>query len=104
MTVPIAVSPSVLTPGLYLVVDLLASAVAPGIGQLRTLIMAPRSTDGDLTVDTEVRTIGDADEARTVGELLEYSADHSRLVGIDSSPAGNRIVDVPEHATTCCLR
>lgn len=65
MTVPIAVSPSVLTPGLYLVVDLLASAAAPGIGQLRTLIMSPRTNDGDLTVDVEVRTIGDADEAST---------------------------------------
>ena len=63
MTVPIAVSPSVLTPGLYLVVDLLASAAAPGIGQLRTLIMAPKSSSGDLTPDTEVRTIGDAGEA-----------------------------------------
>ena len=65
MTVPIAVSPSVLTPGLYLVVDLLASAAAPGVGQLRTLIMSPKSSGGDLTVDTEVRTIGDADEAAT---------------------------------------
>ena len=63
MTVPIAVSPSVLTPGLYLVVDLLASAAAPGVGQLRTLIISPKSSAGDLTVDTEVRTIGDAAEA-----------------------------------------
>ncbi len=63
MTVPIAVSPSVLTPGLYLTVDLLAAAAAPGVGLLRTLIAAPKSSSGDLTVDTEVRTIGDADEA-----------------------------------------
>lgn len=63
MTVPIAVSPSVLTPGLYLVVDLLAAAAAPGVGQLRTLIMAPKSSAGDLTPDTEVRTIGGGDEA-----------------------------------------
>ncbi len=65
MAVPIAVSPSVLTPGLYLVVDLLASASAPGVGTLRTLIMSIKSAAGDLTVDTEVRTIGDADDAST---------------------------------------
>ena len=62
MTVPIAVSPSVLTPGLYLIVDLLAAASSPGVGTLRTLIMSVKSAAGDLTEDTEVRTIADADD------------------------------------------
>lgn len=55
MTIPLAVSPSVLTPGLYLSVDLLAGAASPGGGVLRTVVISPRSSSGDLTVDTEVR-------------------------------------------------
>jgi|GEM_PF-2833506 len=58
MTIPLAVSPSQLTPGLYLTVDLLAGAASPGTGVLRTVIIGSKSAAGDLTVDTEVRTGG----------------------------------------------
>lgn len=65
MSIPTAVSPSVLTPGLYLTVDLLAGAVAPGGGVLRSVIIAPKSASGDLTVDTEVRLGAGAASAST---------------------------------------
>jgi phage tail sheath gpL-like len=68
MSIPVAVSPSVLTPGLYLTVDLLAGAVAPGGGTLRTVIMSPKSAAGDLTADTEVRTgAGEASASTAFG-------------------------------------
>ena len=40
MTIPLAVSPSQLTPGLYLTVDLLAGAAGAGSGVLKVALMA----------------------------------------------------------------
>lgn len=65
MTIPTAVSPSVKTPGLYLTVNLLAGAASPGSGALRVALLAPRSSAGDLTLDTEVRTGSGVDGAET---------------------------------------
>jgi len=65
MGMPIAVSPSVMTPGLYLTVDLLAGPAGPGGSALRTVIMASKSSAGDLTNDDEVRTGAGADSAAT---------------------------------------
>ncbi len=65
MAIPIAVAPSVLTPGLYLIVDLLAGAASPSTGQLRVVLMASKSSAGDLTNDTEVRAGGGAVTAQT---------------------------------------
>jgi len=65
MSIPLAVSPSVLTPGLYLSVNLLAGTASPGTGTLRTVIIAPKASTGDLTVDTEVRAGGGSDSAAT---------------------------------------
>lgn len=56
MSVPLAVSPSVKTPGVYMTVDLLAGAASAGTGALRVALLAPKGSAGDLTVDTEVRT------------------------------------------------
>ncbi len=68
MASALAVSPSVLTPGLYLVVDLLAGTSSPGTGMLRVVIMASKSSDGDLTHDTEVRAgAGEAVAAQAFG-------------------------------------
>lgn len=58
MAIPQAVAASVLTPGLYLVVDLLAGAASPGTGQLKVALMGSKSSAGDLTNDTEVRAGG----------------------------------------------
>ena len=58
MTIPLAVGPGQLTPGLYLVVDLLAGAASPGTGTLRVALMGSKSSAGDLTNDTEVRAGG----------------------------------------------
>ena len=55
MSIPKAVSPSVLTPGVYMTVDLLAGVSAPGVGVLRVALLCPKSAAGDLTNDTEVR-------------------------------------------------
>jgi len=52
----LAVAPSILTPGLYLVVNLVAGVPNPGIGTLRILIVAPKNSTGNLTVDAEIRT------------------------------------------------
>jgi phage tail sheath gpL-like len=65
MPVTPVVSPSVLTPGLYLNVNLLAGTASPGTGVLRVLIMATKSSAGDLTDDTEVRTLTGTDSAVT---------------------------------------
>ncbi len=63
MAIPLAVSPGVLTPGLYMNVDLLAGAASPNTGTLRIALMGSKSASGDLTVDTEVRVGGGADTA-----------------------------------------
>lgn len=55
MAIPTAVGPGQLTPGLYLVVDLLAGAASPNTGTLRVALMGSKSSAGDLTDDTEVR-------------------------------------------------
>lgn len=65
MSIPTAVSPSQLTPGLYLTVDLLAGASSPGGGVLNILLMGGKSSGGDLTADTEVRAGGGAETAAT---------------------------------------
>ena len=75
MAIPIAVGPGQLTPGLYLIVDLLAGAASPGTGTLRVALMANKSSAGTLTEDTEVRAGGGETTAQvafgigTVGAL-----------------------------------
>src|SRR6185369_4098984 len=58
MGLPLAVSPSVLTPGLYLKVNLVAGTAAPGTGVLRVLELAPKSSGGDLVANSEIRSGG----------------------------------------------
>ena len=65
MSTPLAVSPGQLTPGLYLTVDLLAGTASPNVGQLRVAIVSPRSSAGDLGIETEVRAGSGADSAAT---------------------------------------
>lgn len=70
-----AVSPGALTPGLYLRVNLIAGTASAGNGTLRVLILAPKSSAGDLTPDTEIRSGSGEDTAAlafgpgTVGHL-----------------------------------
>lgn len=65
MTVPLAVSPTTPTPGMYLQVRLLAGATSPGSGGLRALIVGPaNTTGGNITADTEVRTINTETEIK----------------------------------------
>ena len=56
MTVPVAVEPSVKTPGVYLTVDLLAATANPGSAANRALIIAPKTSSGNITAQTEVRS------------------------------------------------
>lgn len=65
MAIPVAVSPSVLTPGLYMTVDLLAGTASPGTGVLKVALLATQSSAGDLTDDTEVRAGGGPASAAT---------------------------------------
>lgn len=63
MTVPLAVEPSVKTPGVYLTVNLLAGAANPGLAALRALIIASKSSSGDIAANTEVRECFGPDDA-----------------------------------------
>lgn len=65
MTTPVAVSPSQLTPGLYLAINLLAGTSSPGDGVLNAAIIASRTSAGDLTHNTEVREGAGVESART---------------------------------------
>ena len=98
MSIPQAVSSSVLTPGLYLPVDLVAGTASPGVGTLRIALMATQSSGGDLTDDTEVRTLTGVDSAitafgtGTVGHLaakLIYQESPSAIVDAVSPAAGS---------------
>lgn len=65
MGIPLAVQPSVKTPGVYLTVNLLAGAANPGLGQLRALLLAPKSSGGNITPDTEIREVFGPDDVAT---------------------------------------
>ncbi len=65
MTVPLAVEPSVKTPGVYLTVNLLAGAANPGLTALRALILASKSSSGDIAANTEVRECFGPDDVAT---------------------------------------
>src|SRR6185503_3205496 len=68
MGIPLAVSPSILTPGLYMKVNLLAGAASPGTGVLRVLLLSPKASSGDLTAQTEIRVgAGEASAATAFG-------------------------------------
>jgi hypothetical protein len=59
MPVPVAVAPSVRSPGAYLSVNLLAGASTPGSGQLKVLVLATKSSVGTITPDTQlVQNVG----------------------------------------------
>lgn len=98
MSIPLAVSPSVLTPGVYLTVNLLAGASAAGIGDLKTLLLAPKSSAGTLTANTEIRAGGGEDSAATAfgpgtpGHLaakLIYQEDGAATVHFGAPTAGS---------------
>src|SRR5262249_41954085 len=55
MGLPVAVSGATKQPGLYLKVDLLAGTSSPGSARFRALLIAPKSPDGTIKSDTELR-------------------------------------------------
>jgi phage tail sheath gpL-like len=63
MPIPVAVAPAILTPGLYISVNLLSGAASPGQGVLKVLLLSPKSASGDLIVDSEIRVGGGTDSA-----------------------------------------
>jgi phage tail sheath gpL-like len=65
MPIPLAVAPSIITPGFYLQVNLLAGASAPSTGTLKCLLICPKASTGNLTVDTEIRPGAGPDSAAT---------------------------------------
>jgi|SRR6187551_213303 len=65
MTIPVAVAPTVKTPGFYLIVDLLGEPANPGSEVLRALLMAPKGSAGNLVNNTEVRQLFGPDDAAT---------------------------------------
>jgi phage tail sheath gpL-like len=68
MPISKAVASSVKTPGFYLLLNLLGAPANPGTAALRTLIMAPKSSAGNITANTEVRKcFGPNDVATALG-------------------------------------
>lgn len=65
MPISKAVASSVKTPGFYLLLNLLGSPSNPGTAPLRALIMAPKSSAGNITPNTEVRQVFGANDAAT---------------------------------------
>jgi phage tail sheath gpL-like len=65
MSIPLAVSPSQKTPGVYVKVNLLAGAASPGDASLKVALLAPRGTGGNLTPETELRALAGAADAST---------------------------------------
>lgn len=65
MTTPKAVSPGTLTPGIYITVNLLAGTSGPNVGELRTLLLGPKSASGTLAENTEIRNGGGEESAGT---------------------------------------
>jgi len=68
MPITKAVASSVKTPGFYLLVNLLGAPTNPGTAPLRALIIAPKSSAGTITENTEVRQcFGPSDVATALG-------------------------------------
>ena len=65
MTIPLAVEPSVKTPGVYITVNLLAGAANPGAAANRALIIASKSSAGAIAPQTEVREVFGPDDVAT---------------------------------------
>lgn len=66
MSFPVAIAPSVRSPGLALLVNLLATASNPGTAALRALVLAPKSSAGSITADTQlVQSIAGPNDAAT---------------------------------------
>lgn len=66
MALPKAVASSTKTPGLYLSLNLLASAASPGTAPLRALMMGPKSSSGTITADSQlVEAVGGPDDVKT---------------------------------------
>lgn len=55
MAFPVAVASSIRTPGFYLLLNLLAATASPGAAPRRALLVAMKSSAGDITADTELR-------------------------------------------------
>lgn len=64
MPIPTAVAPAIVTPGLYISVNLLSGAATPGSGLLKILLMCPKGS-GDLTANSEIRAGAGPDSAAT---------------------------------------
>lgn len=65
--IPLAVAPTVKTPGLALVVDLTAGAASPGSAPKKALLIAVKGSAGSITADTELKeTVAGEAEVKTL--------------------------------------
>jgi phage tail sheath gpL-like len=64
-SIPLAVEPSVKTPGLYITVNLLGALANAGALVHRALIIAPKGSAGNIAVGTEVRQVFGPDDVAT---------------------------------------
>lgn len=63
MTVPLAVAPSVKTPGLYLSLNMLAGVASTGADPLKICLIATKSAAGTLVENVDVRRLSGSDDA-----------------------------------------
>lgn len=99
-SIPLAVSPVTKVPGLYLSVDLLAGVSSPGSSPVRAVIIAPKSSAGNLTADTELRKVfseRDAGAAFGPGSLGHLAA---RAVFANHPMANLHVIATDEPAGT----
>lgn len=65
VAIPKAVASTVKTPGHYLTVNLLGGSANPASSNLRVLMICPKTSAGNITVNTEVRQCFGADDVAT---------------------------------------
>lgn len=67
MGIPLAVAPSVRSPGLALLVNLLAGPSSPGTADYKVCLVASKSSSGTITADTQLKTaVAGPDEVKTL--------------------------------------
>jgi phage tail sheath gpL-like len=65
MPIPTAVATSIITPGIYISINLLAGAASPSSGVQKVLLICPKSSAGTLTANSEIREGGGEATAAT---------------------------------------
>lgn len=80
MSIPVAVSPAVKVPGVYMMVNLIGGPASPGTGTLRVALLCPKAPSGDMTVDTEVRLGAGEESAKLAFGIGGFGALAAKII------------------------